>query len=140
MGKGDKKTKRGKIIMGSYGVRRPRKSRSAENVVKSVKAEKPEKPVKATKGKAPAKSKAVKEETTIVVDIPVVVEESLVKTEPAPVLVVETPAAEEPMAPVIEETAAPVVEETAKSTKKKAPAKPKATKEEKPKTKPKDKA
>lgn len=25
MGKGDKKTKRGKIIMGSYGVRRPSK-------------------------------------------------------------------------------------------------------------------
>ena len=25
MGKGDKKTKRGKIVSGSYGVRRPRK-------------------------------------------------------------------------------------------------------------------
>ncbi len=29
MGKGDKKTKRGKIIMGSYGVRRPRKKKKA---------------------------------------------------------------------------------------------------------------
>jgi 30S ribosomal protein S31 len=28
MGKGDKKTKRGKIIMGSYGVRRPKKKGS----------------------------------------------------------------------------------------------------------------
>jgi 30S ribosomal protein S31 len=26
MGKGDKKSKRGKIVIGSYGVRRPRKS------------------------------------------------------------------------------------------------------------------
>ncbi len=26
MGKGDKKTKKGKIVMGSYGVSRPRKS------------------------------------------------------------------------------------------------------------------
>lgn len=26
MGKGDKKTKRGKLIMGSYGVRRPKRS------------------------------------------------------------------------------------------------------------------
>ncbi|MBS4061659.1 MAG: 30S ribosomal protein THX [Bacteroidetes bacterium] len=26
MGKGDKKTRRGKIVMGSYGVRRPRKN------------------------------------------------------------------------------------------------------------------
>lgn len=28
MGKGDKKTKRGKIFRGSYGVRRPRKKRN----------------------------------------------------------------------------------------------------------------
>jgi 30S ribosomal protein S31 len=28
MGKGDKKTKRGKIIMGSYGVRRPQRNKS----------------------------------------------------------------------------------------------------------------
>jgi len=29
MGKGDKKTKRGKIVIGSYGVRRPRKNKPA---------------------------------------------------------------------------------------------------------------
>lgn len=29
MGKGDKKTRRGKIVIGSYGVRRPRKNESA---------------------------------------------------------------------------------------------------------------
>lgn len=28
MGKGDKKTKRGKIILGSYGVSRPRRSKT----------------------------------------------------------------------------------------------------------------
>jgi 30S ribosomal protein S31 len=28
MGKGDKKTKKGKIVMGSYGVSRPRKANS----------------------------------------------------------------------------------------------------------------
>jgi 30S ribosomal protein S31 len=30
MGKGDKKTKRGKIIMGSYGRLRPKKKKKAE--------------------------------------------------------------------------------------------------------------
>jgi len=43
MGKGDKKTKRGKIIMGSYGVRRPRKSGSQyqpENEKATVKVKK----------------------------------------------------------------------------------------------------
>ena len=29
MGKGDKKTKRGKIVKGSFGVRRPRKKKNA---------------------------------------------------------------------------------------------------------------
>jgi 30S ribosomal protein S31 len=43
MGKGDKKTKRGKIILGSSGVRRPNKKNKA---VKQVIIEKPvEKPV-----------------------------------------------------------------------------------------------
>jgi 30S ribosomal protein S31 len=44
MGKGDKKSKRGKIIIGSYGVRRPRKKN------KTV-----AKPVKKTKAKAKTK-------------------------------------------------------------------------------------
>lgn len=34
MGKGDKKTKRGKIIRGSYGVRRPRIKKRATTVDK----------------------------------------------------------------------------------------------------------
>ncbi len=32
MGKGDKKTKRGKIIMGSYGVRRPKSKHNADKL------------------------------------------------------------------------------------------------------------
>jgi 30S ribosomal protein S31 len=35
MGKGDKKTKKGKIVKGSYGVRRPRKSQK-DNVAKAA--------------------------------------------------------------------------------------------------------
>ncbi|MCK5337318.1 MAG: 30S ribosomal protein THX, partial [Bacteroidales bacterium] len=53
MGKGDKKTKRGKIIKGSYGVRRPKKKK---NVI-------PEAPAKAKKKKAAPK--AVKEEKKV---------------------------------------------------------------------------
>ena len=49
MGKGDKKTKRGKITMGSYGLRRPRKK--AKAIVKPVKKAKATK-TKATKAKA----------------------------------------------------------------------------------------
>lgn len=48
MGKGDKKTKKGKITMGSYGVLRPKKT-----AVKAVPTkEKAAKPVKTTKTKA----------------------------------------------------------------------------------------
>jgi 30S ribosomal protein S31 len=59
MGKGDKKTKRGKILMGSHGVRRPRRK-----IVRTVavKALKEEVPVKIPKEKAPAKPKAEAEE------------------------------------------------------------------------------
>lgn len=32
MGKGDKKSRKGKIIAGSYGIKRPRKARSVINV------------------------------------------------------------------------------------------------------------
>jgi ribosomal small subunit protein bTHX len=38
MGKGDKKTKRGKIIIGSYGVRRPRQKKKTNPPVKSAPA------------------------------------------------------------------------------------------------------
>jgi 30S ribosomal protein S31 len=35
MGKGDKKTKRGKIIKGTYGANRPRKEKNAEAAPKN---------------------------------------------------------------------------------------------------------
>ena len=54
MGKGDKKTKRGKIIMGSYGKKRPRKDEK-----KPVIPLKPKK-AKVVKEEAPAKKVAVK--------------------------------------------------------------------------------
>ncbi|MCU0410704.1 MAG: 30S ribosomal protein THX [Bacteroidales bacterium] len=67
MGKGDKKSKRGKIILGTYGVRRSQKAKKAV-VVPAVKAKAPVvveekvKPVKAavktTKPKAAPKSAA----------------------------------------------------------------------------------
>ncbi len=37
MGKGDKKSKKGKTFMGSYGVRRPRKKKASGVAVKSAK-------------------------------------------------------------------------------------------------------
>lgn len=37
MGKGDKKTKRGKIIMGSYGVTRPHKTASVSSTAEKKK-------------------------------------------------------------------------------------------------------
>lgn len=52
MGKGDKKSRRGKITNKTYGVRRPRKKRKAV-VVKA-----------AAKAKAPAKSKTTKTKAT----------------------------------------------------------------------------
>lgn len=36
MGKGDKKTKRGKIVKGTYGVTRPKKQKNAEAETKNV--------------------------------------------------------------------------------------------------------
>ncbi|MBN2639011.1 MAG: 30S ribosomal protein THX [Bacteroidales bacterium] len=75
MGKGDQKTKRGKIISGSYGVRRPKKKRNPSVVTEEVKPavkKAPEKPKKAVekspdekpaaKKKAPAKKKNTKKE------------------------------------------------------------------------------
>lgn len=45
MGKGDKKTKRGKIIMGSYGVRRPRKvAKEGASIEKSIEDKEVQKP------------------------------------------------------------------------------------------------
>lgn len=69
MGKGDKKSKRGKIIMGSYGVRRPRNKAKADVTVvekpKKVKTvEKKEvKAPKASAAKTTAKKTAAKKTT-----------------------------------------------------------------------------
>ena len=56
MGKGDKKSKRGKISMGSYGVRRPRKK--SKPVIIAKKAKPKAKPKAAPKTKAAPKAKA----------------------------------------------------------------------------------
>jgi 30S ribosomal protein S31 len=67
MGKGDKKTRRGKILMGSHGVRRPRRKHERIVPLVALKEEIPAEPVKV---KAPAKPKPVKEE--IQVETPVI--------------------------------------------------------------------
>jgi 30S ribosomal protein S31 len=71
MGKGDKKSKRGKIIMGSYGVRRPQKTH-ASPVNPTVKEEKP-----AAKVKAPAAPKAPKSEAQIESPVVAAVEDAV---------------------------------------------------------------
>ncbi len=53
MGKGDQKTRRGKIQVGSFGVVRPRKKASAKTTTPKVKVEKA----------APAKKAAAKKAT-----------------------------------------------------------------------------
>jgi len=59
MGKGDKKTKRGKITNGSYGNKRPRKSGTGYIApVKPAKKAVKEEVVEEVKEKAPAKPKA----------------------------------------------------------------------------------
>jgi len=59
MGKGDKKTKRGKIISGSYGVRRPKKA--VKPSVEKIVIEKPKTaPVAETKKPAAKKPAAKK--------------------------------------------------------------------------------
>jgi ribosomal small subunit protein bTHX len=62
MGKGDKKTKRGKIIMGSYGVRRPKnaKKQFAPGATSNEAVTKVAKPVKEDVPKEKKKPAAVK--------------------------------------------------------------------------------
>jgi 30S ribosomal protein S31 len=61
MGKGDRKTKKGKINKGTYGVRRPKKQTVKEVASAAKKTAKPK--AKATKAKKPAakKTEATKE-------------------------------------------------------------------------------
>ncbi len=58
MGKGDKKTRRGKILMGSHGVRRPRRKHSRSLPLMAVKEETP-----ALKVKPAVKQKVEKPES-----------------------------------------------------------------------------
>jgi 30S ribosomal protein S31 len=74
MGKGDKKSRRGKIIIGSFGVRRPRKIKKA--AIPAVKTPKPG-PKKAQE----PKPKKVAEEV-VIIDNPVVITEPVVVAEP----------------------------------------------------------
>ncbi len=80
MGKGDKKTRRGKILMGSHGVRRPRRKHGRNIPLVALKEEKP---AASIKEKAPAKPKPPKEEqqvdTPVITDAPVAVSEEVVK-------------------------------------------------------------
>jgi ribosomal small subunit protein bTHX len=65
MGKGDKKSRKGKIKMASFGVSRPRDKKPATPVatVKKVKAEKVEAPKKAAAKKEAAPKKAAAKKT-----------------------------------------------------------------------------
>ncbi len=69
MGKGDRKTKKGKIWLGSFGNLRPRPNASSEDTVKTAskpKAEKKEEPAKkasATKKTTTAKKTTAKKKT-----------------------------------------------------------------------------
>jgi ribosomal small subunit protein bTHX len=62
MGKGDKKTRRGKIVLGSYGVRRKRKTNKAipEKVAKPVKTAKVAKVAEVVDEVKPTKEKKAK--------------------------------------------------------------------------------
>ncbi|MBP6978761.1 MAG: 30S ribosomal protein THX [Bacteroidales bacterium] len=115
MGKGDKKSKRGKITIGSYGVRRARKKkRTSPRIVSAPK----EKEVK----KVP------------VVEEPIVIEPVMVVPEPmAEVTIEEVPVAVEKPEKQVKK------EPVRKTVKEKAPAK-KVVRKAKPATKEKDKA
>lgn len=56
MGKGDKKSRKGKIAMGSYGVTRPRKKKKATTAKKAAPAKKAAAPKKAAPKKAAKKA------------------------------------------------------------------------------------
>lgn len=66
MGKGDKKTRRGKVTAGSYGKTRPRKSGTSEVAAPKVeaKAEKPKKAAKPKEEVAEEKPKTTRKKKT----------------------------------------------------------------------------
>ncbi len=84
MGKGDKKTRRGKIILGSFGVRRPKSSKNKAIVnVKASAGAAPAKVKKTTATKAEVKPKIKEAE---IAEVAVAsVEETAVVAAPKPV-------------------------------------------------------
>lgn len=87
MGKGDKKTRRGKIILGSFGVRRPKSSKNKAIVnVKASADAAPPKVKKAPAAKAEVKPKIKIAEVAEVTEVVVAsVEETAVAAAPKPV-------------------------------------------------------
>ena len=84
MGKGDKKSRRGKIILGSFGVRRPKSSKNKATVNVNASADAvPAKIKKAPAAKAEPKPKIIVAEVPVVA--PVSVEETAVTAAPKPV-------------------------------------------------------
>jgi len=66
MGKGDKKSRRGKIHIGSFGVRRPRKTGTVvHGTVQSTVEEKPVKPAEKVKKTEPVVESAVEVATEV---------------------------------------------------------------------------
>ncbi len=63
MGKGDKRTKRGKRVIGSYGVSRKRKSEAKPAPKKAKKAKKPAAKTAPKKEAAPAKTEAAEDKS-----------------------------------------------------------------------------
>lgn len=76
MGKGDKKTKRGKIIMGSYGVRRPKRHKSSltteskPEVVKAKEDKQAKEEVQKEKKKVAVKKAATEPKEEVAVETP----------------------------------------------------------------------
>ncbi len=85
MGKGDKKTRRGKIVIGSYGVRRPHRIKKAASIADKATKTKPKKVLE-------QKSRKVTEEPIVMVE-PLITNEQIIVNEPiaAPSVQVEIP-------------------------------------------------
>jgi 30S ribosomal protein S31 len=79
MGKGDKKSKRGKIIMGSYGVRRPQKTATKTAIPVIMKEESPAAKPKSSKT---AKTEAIVEAPEMVAQVEEVVKPAKKKAPP----------------------------------------------------------
>jgi 30S ribosomal protein S31 len=82
MGKGDKKTRRGKIILGTYGVRRPKKKADKAEIKPSIASTKKE-----VKEKKPVREKSEAKEGKTVAEVReprVAKEKAAVKTPKVP--------------------------------------------------------